>query len=465
MRLHRFAALVIVLACAPPTANASGDNAFVTTTDYTTGSASIVHCDTLHTTDLDVASVHSDAISVRHGNLVYVVNRGGADNVQVIDPENDWRTVRQFSVGNGLNPQDIAFFTATKAYVARYETNDLLVVDPADGSWLGTIDLSMFADADGLCEMNRLCIVGERLFVTIQRIDRNNWWMPVGDSYVAVVDCAADTLLDTDSGEPGIQPIALAAANPFSDIELDPVTNRILVSCVGTWGIADGGVEIVNPWTLESEGFLVTESAAGGDINDVEIYSPTIGYLVVTNASWNTDLVSFDPSTGLATGTIYAPPGYVINDIEISPGGELFLADGTPTRPGIRVYDAATGAPTAGPVSTGLPPFDICFTAPRLTPADTPPAAAALAAVYPNPFNPSTTVRFTLPRAARARVAVCDAAGRLVRTLADRAWTAGAHEIAWNGRTDRGLAAASGVYFVCLRTPWGDDTRRAVLIR
>ena len=50
--------------------------------------------------------------------------------------------------------------------------------------------------------------------------------------------------LDTDPGQAGIQPIELSYTNPFSNIQYNPFTNRIYVSCVGSWGVNDGGVEI-----------------------------------------------------------------------------------------------------------------------------------------------------------------------------------------------------------------------------
>jgi hypothetical protein len=66
---------------------------------------------------------------------------------------------------------------------------------------------------------------------------------------------------------------------------------------------------------------------------------------------------------------------------------------------------------------------------------------------FPNPFNPQTTIRYTLPAAGRARVDVFDAAGAPVRTLVDREQTAGAFTTEWNGRNAAGRPAASGIYF------------------
>lgn len=66
----------------------------------------------------------------------------------------------------------------------------------------------------------------------------------------------------------------------------------------------------------------------------------------------------------------------------------------------------------------------------------------------PSPFGVSTSVEFTVPSADRVEVRVIDAAGRVVRSLAENARAAGSHRVVWDGRDDRGRAVASGVYFV-----------------
>ena len=62
-----------------------------------------------------------------HDGLLYVVNRFGQDNVQVLNPAQGFATVQQFSTGAGSNPHDIAFASPVKAYVTRYELADLLI--------------------------------------------------------------------------------------------------------------------------------------------------------------------------------------------------------------------------------------------------------------------------------------------------------------------------------------------------
>jgi flagellar hook capping protein FlgD len=66
----------------------------------------------------------------------------------------------------------------------------------------------------------------------------------------------------------------------------------------------------------------------------------------------------------------------------------------------------------------------------------------------PNPFNPSTTIAFTLETAGKVRLAVYDMAGRQVALLLDAEQTAGRHQMTWNGTSDNGSALPSGLYIV-----------------
>ncbi len=78
------------------------------------------------------------------------------------------------------------------------------------------------------------------------------------------------------------------------------------------------------------------------------------------------------------------------------------------------------------------------------------PSVLAVTGVRPNPFNPRTVVSFDVPRDGRARVAIYDLAGRLVRRLVDGNLTAGRHTVTWDGADDAGRSAAAGVYLLRL---------------
>ena len=89
-----------------------------------------------------------------------------------------------------------------------------------------------------------------------------------------------------------------------------------------------------------------------------------------------------------------------------------------------------------------------------------------IVSVSPNPFNPSTTVRFTLPEAMPVTAAVYSVTGARIRVLESGSrFSPGENRITWDGRTDRGTTAASGVYFIRVKTKLGAKVARAVLLR
>ena len=84
---------------------------------------------------------------------------------------------------------------------------------------------------------------------------------------------------------------------------------------------------------------------------------------------------------------------------------------------------------------------------------------------YPNPFNPVTHIRYDLPEAGFARLAVYDVRGALVRTLAEEQHEAGRYMATWDARTDRGETVASGVYFYHLQLGDYTTTGQMTLVR
>ncbi len=83
----------------------------------------------------------------------------------------------------------------------------------------------------------------------------------------------------------------------------------------------------------------------------------------------------------------------------------------------------------------------------------------------PNPFNPSTEIRFRLASDSRASLAIYDVNGRLVRTLLDRELSAGEQVLSWNGDDAQGNPVSAGVYFYRLVTESRSFSRRMVLIK
>jgi hypothetical protein len=307
----------------------SGPSAYIITSDFSTGGLSLIDLAT-HAVTPNIAAVHSDATLRVFDGRIYVVNRFGQDNIQVIDPAKGYASVLQFSTGNGSNPQDIAFAGPGKAYVSRYGSTGVLVVDPRYGTTLGTISLAAFADGDGLPEMARMAIVAPYLFVACQRLEN---FVASNPSVVAVIDTRTDQVVDLDPLTPGVQGIALAGRNPSTDFVYDPAAKELLIGCTGTFGALDGGVERIDPAAFVSRGFAITEQALGGDIGDIAWNGAGHSYAIVSDASFNASLVAWSAAAHDTLRTVFAPGGFNLPDCEVDPLGELYVADNHLTAP------------------------------------------------------------------------------------------------------------------------------------
>lgn len=89
------------------------------------------------------------------------------------------------------------------------------------------------------------------------------------------------------------------------------------------------------------------------------------------------------------------------------------------------------------------------------------PAGFELSQNYPNPFNSETRIRFRMLEAGRAELTVFNRLGQLVKSLCDQEWSAGEHEVRWDGTDGFNLPVASGLYIYLLRT--GDQSEKRMM--
>jgi flagellar hook assembly protein FlgD len=90
---------------------------------------------------------------------------------------------------------------------------------------------------------------------------------------------------------------------------------------------------------------------------------------------------------------------------------------------------------------------------------------ATLGRNYPNPFNPATTIEYTLSEQSSAVLGIYNAAGRLVVRLDQGVRDVGTHRAEWNGRDASGRVVGSGVYFYRLEGAPGVMARKMVLLK
>ena len=85
--------------------------------------------------------------------------------------------------------------------------------------------------------------------------------------------------------------------------------------------------------------------------------------------------------------------------------------------------------------------------------------------VFPNPFNPSTTIEFNLPESSKTEVSIYNLKGQKIKKLLDETLSAGNHQIYWNGKNEKKKTVSSGVYFIRLETGNKTETKKILLMK
>ncbi len=338
----------------------SANQAVITTTDFMSGSLSSLHLETFVATR-DHLTLHADAVVRAYRDKVYVINRLGRDNVIVLNSRDLKTPLTQYSTGNGSNPQDMAYISERKAYISRYGHAQLLIANPVTGDSLGAVDLSAFADADGLPEMSQLALYNNRLFAACQRLDRDQGFVPTDASVIAVIDVMTDQVVDVDVNTAGVQGIVMAGKNPADAVQRN---DKWILSAVDAFtDLTDGGIEVIDLANLRSDGIVIDETALGGNPGSLAMVSHNGGYVVVSDENFANAVKRFDLATQSVSSGLGGLSGGFIPDL----GGfreRLYVLDqGSFSDPisGVKVFDVNTARLIAGPISTGLPPLSIAF--------------------------------------------------------------------------------------------------------
>jgi hypothetical protein len=162
---------------------------------------------------------------------------------------------------------------------------------------------------------------------------------------------------------------------------------------------------------------------------------------------------------GLSASPVFGYDGGFFREDTLRPGrgywirldqpGQLIIDTSPPPsgKSGIRISASADGPPPP-PQGEGLP----------VKPAV--PDRAALFPNYPNPFNPSTTIRFQTPADGEIRLEVYNAIGERIAVLVDGSHPGGYHSVAWNASL-----FPSGIYFVRMTAGTFHQTRNMLLVK
>ncbi len=190
----------------------------------------------------------------------------------------------------------------------------------------------------------------------------------------------------------------------------------------------------IAPNTANNSGVVSITSLLGGGF----VYGATFFLRDGGMNEYGEDTASWVGHAKLAgTLNLYAVPGGIYNVVVRNPDGQEAVIAG-----GFTVNDVLTGIETPGAL------------------------ANALYQNHPNPFNPTTTIRYTIKQQGRVTLAIYNAAGQLVRTLVDEIQSPAerGYSVLWNATNDSGDAVASGVYLYKLTAPGGYQAVKKLVV-
>ncbi len=84
---------------------------------------------------------------------------------------------------------------------------------------------------------------------------------------------------------------------------------------------------------------------------------------------------------------------------------------------------------------------------------------------YPNPFNATTSIQFSLKHSDDVTLSIYDIGGRLIKSVYDGSLSAGLHSVIWDGSNQSGETASSGIYFYRLQTSDEVHVNRMILLK
>lgn len=300
---------------------------------------------------------------VRFARARLLVLSRGSGTVSVVDPS-AWSVLDTFELGAASQLQDIALADPQRAYLTRAGATHLLRLDLLTGQTSEVIDLSPYADADGIPDLGMMAVHEGRLFVQIRRVDSISPSQSTLRSYLAVVDLASEQLIDVDPVTPGVQAIELQGTPPKFKMQVVRETRQLFVGATGDFWDA-GGIEMIDLDGLQSQGLGVSEAdgQTGVDLGAFVMVTPMRGFL-----AFSTD---FATSSHLSMFTLfgsvepvpdyYVALGYFAPALAYAPVADrIFFPDAGYSPTGVQVFDPQTGERLTNlPVATSGPPTDL----------------------------------------------------------------------------------------------------------
>jgi len=352
--------------------------------DFSSGAISLVDATAPFAARNNLAPTISDILVRSGGDHYFVIERFQADRIKRYSAANPDTPVYTYSTQDAgdsasSNPADLVIASPTKAYLLRYGSGKLWIVNPSAateaGFKLGEIDLSAY-DADGVPEMSAGLIHNGRLYVAMQRLES---FASVKNGYVAVIDIATDQEVTTGAGTATLKGIELPVRDPIA-LGTDPADGSILLLADGGFDgnfteVYEGGIVRINPADHRTTLLLDDGDDANhpyGQFADLAMVTAGRGYFVGSTGFFGAQtLYRYDPAGG-APVAVTGFSDRQLGAIAVAPSGQLWVSLTADDAPGLAVLDFAGGIETVASVrvDTVLTPLNIDFV--TLPPTTTP---------------------------------------------------------------------------------------------
>ena len=93
------------------------------------------------------------------------------------------------------------------------------------------------------------------------------------------------------------------------------------------------------------------------------------------------------------------------------------------------------------------------------------PSSFKLYSNYPNPFNPTTEIGYSIPEDTFVSITIYDVQGRSVQSLVNQNKDVGLHQTNWNGKDEKGISMPAGMYLYTIQTEKFKDTKKMILLK
>lgn len=252
------------------------------------------------------------------------------------------------------NPHDVAIASDGTLWIPRYNLPSLAVLNE-DGTLAAEVDLSAYADDDGIPEMEAAIAIGDKVYVSLERL---SW---TGSRYIAN-ESSMIVGIDVESHEV-VESFVLKGRTPFGRLVPSPSDDSIFFAVVpGEFDAIDerDGIERIDTRRGISE-LVIDEVSLGGSPSEVAIISDTEGYAIVARpeVSNDTSLVRWNPATGKVENVLATTEGrYGLWGLAWA-GGDIVIGDRDRKAPRVRIFSRETGAERGSIPLEVLPPVAI----------------------------------------------------------------------------------------------------------